>query len=187
MHCPRCGQEQASADTKYCSRCGFQLDFVAELLANGGTLPQLASLVNSGSIYSRKNGVMFAVVWFILFTLLLTPIAAVLDIDGFDEIVPIFGILGVFGSALILIISLIYLPSSKKPFVAGRTVDPASMPVGLFQRQGTAAALPPQQSQPASVYTAPQGSWKAPETGELAIPGSITEGTTKLLSREEER
>ena len=28
--------------------------------------------------------------------------------------------------------------------------------------------------------------WKAPDTGELVSPGSVTEGTTKLLSKEEQ-
>lgn len=183
MHCPGCGQEQVSANTKYCSRCGFPLDVVAELLANGGTLPQLANLINNKSLFNRKNGVMFAVLWFFLFTFLLTPISAVLELD---EIVPVFAILGVFGSLLILIISLVYLPTSKKSFSSGRTVNLESMPVGLFN-QPNRAALPPEQSIPASAYTAPQGNWRAPDTGELVTPGTVTEGTTKLLSKEEDR
>jgi Uncharacterized conserved protein len=183
MHCPSCGQEQVSAHTKFCSRCGFPLDTVAELLANGGTLPQLASLVNNKSVFNRKNGVMFAVLWFFLFTFLLTPISAVL---GLDEIVPVFGILGIFGSILILITSLVYLPSSKTQFAPGRTVDPESIPAGLYS-QPNRQALPPEQFQPANVYTAPQGNWRAPDTGELVTPGTVTENTTKLLSKEENR
>jgi hypothetical protein len=31
MHCPRCGQQQISDQTKFCSRCGFQLGLVSEL------------------------------------------------------------------------------------------------------------------------------------------------------------
>jgi hypothetical protein len=183
MHCPGCGQEQVSANTKFCSRCGFPLDIVAELLANGGHLPQLANLINNKSLFNRKNGVMFAVLWFFLFTFLLTPISAVLNLD---EIVPVFGILGVFGSILILITSLVYLPSAKRSFTGARTVDPASMPVGLFN-QPNRAALPPEQSIPATAYTAPHGNWRAPDTGELVTPGTVTEGTTKLLSKEENR
>ena len=32
----------------------------------------------------------------------------------------------------------------------------------------------------------PAGSWRAPDTGEFARPGSVTESTTKLLRKEEE-
>ena len=47
MHCPRCGQQQISDQTKFCSRCGFQLGLVSELLMNGGFLPQLADTTAS--------------------------------------------------------------------------------------------------------------------------------------------
>jgi hypothetical protein len=46
-------------------------------------------------------------------------------------------------------------------------------------------ALPPQMSQPVESYAPPAGSWKAPDTGEFAKPGSVTEGTTKLFNQEE--
>jgi len=46
------------------------------------------------------------------------------------------------------------------------------------------SALPPQQSVPASVYSAPQaGGWR--DTNDLQ-PTSVTEGTTKLLDKEED-
>ena len=44
MHCPSCGQQQVSLETKFCSRCGFPLGVVSEVLAHGGFLPQLAEL-----------------------------------------------------------------------------------------------------------------------------------------------
>jgi hypothetical protein len=93
---------------------------------------------------------------------------------------------GVFGSLLILILSLVFLPSSKSPGSQMRYVNPADIPAGLYGNKQK-NALPPQQTQPASVYSAPQGSWTAPDTGDLVTPGTITEGTTKLLSREEEK
>lgn len=183
MHCPRCGQEQTSADIKFCSRCGFQLDIVADLLANGGYLPQLAALdAGKMGLFTRRNGVIFSVFWFIFFLFIMTPIGGIADIE---ELAAISAILGVFGGLMLLIASLVLL---KKPVSTPKYVNPAlfKQPDTLYGNHAQ-QALPPQQSQPASVYNAPQGSWKAPDTGELAVPGSITEGTTKLLSREEER
>lgn len=183
MHCPGCGQEQVSANTKFCSRCGFPLDIVAELLENGGTLPQLAQFQTKSTLFNKKNGVFFSIFWFVLFTLFLTSVAGILDLG---EMPGLTAVTGVFGSILILIFSLVFLPSSKVYFTPGRVVNPASMPVGLFN-QPNRAALPPEQSIPASAYNAPQGGWRAPDTGELATPGTVTEGTTKLLSKEENR
>ena len=60
MHCPRCGQQQASGETKFCSRCGFQLAIVAELLHHGGTLPQLAAIQKKKTLFAHiktKNAV----------------------------------------------------------------------------------------------------------------------------------
>src|SRR5436309_188212 len=38
MFCPKCGQQQAD-DVRFCSRCGFPLAGVNELIARGGQLP----------------------------------------------------------------------------------------------------------------------------------------------------
>jgi hypothetical protein len=182
MHCPSCGQEQVSANTKFCSRCGFQLDLVGELLANGGFLPQLAQLAGNKSFFNKKNGVMFAVLWFFFFVFFLTPIGGIIDSE---EMAAISAVTGIFGSILILIFSLAFLPSSKAA-AATRFVSPDSIPRGLYGKPQQ-QQLPPEQFQPANVYTAPQGNWRAPDTGELATPGTVTENTTKLLSKEENR
>jgi hypothetical protein len=39
MYCPRCGQQQVSDNVRFCSRCGFRLDFVTVLIYNDGLLP----------------------------------------------------------------------------------------------------------------------------------------------------
>ena len=37
MFCPKCGHQQISNDTRFCSRCGFTLSFVSELLDTSST------------------------------------------------------------------------------------------------------------------------------------------------------
>ena len=183
MHCPRCGQQQVSIETKFCNRCGFPMHFVSELLTHDGTLPQLASLVGNRTFFNKKNGVIFGVFWFIFFTMFMTSIGGIL---GSDELAGIFAVTGVFGTMLIIIASLVLLPSSKLNRFA-------SLPtVGLrtqadLQAPAAQAQLPPQQSMPAQVYAPPTaGSWKAPDTGEFSRPGSVTENTTKLLTKDEQ-
>ncbi len=57
MFCPRCGQEQISEETRFCSRCGFMLTIVSEVVANGGVLPQSLSFPDAEMISSpRKRG-----------------------------------------------------------------------------------------------------------------------------------
>lgn len=179
MHCPRCGQQQVSSETKFCSRCGFQLALVAELLNHGGILPQLASIEQKRTLFNKKNGVGFGFLWLILF-LFLTAVWGVLDVD---ELAGICALTGVFGFVAILLASLIMLPSSRRSFAAseiGIVPHPAAL-----HGQGNIGALPAQQSVPAAAYSAPQGAWRTPETGELVERGSVIENTTKLLKRDE--
>jgi hypothetical protein len=184
MHCPRCGQKQLSPDTKFCNACGFQLALVSELLANGGYLPQLQQPESTGirSYFNKKNGVFFAVMWFIFFTMLLSSVFAIM---GGDEIVALTAVLGFFGSILIAAFSLVVLPSSRKSAAAASFRPP--VPVELYGNRA-AGDLPAGTQIPAQSYAPPQqGSWRVPETGELSVPGSVTENTTKLLVKDQEK
>lgn len=181
MHCPNCGQQQISAETKFCSRCGLQLGLVAELLQHGGTLPQLESIERKKTFLNKKNGVGFGFLWLVFF-LFLTAVWGILDAE---ELAGICAVTGVFGFIAILVGSLIMLPSSRGVF--RQTAAPSAQnvqPAALHARVAP-EALPPRQHDAAEVYSAPQGSWRAPDTGELIERGSVVENTTKLLNREE--
>lgn len=181
MHCPRCGQQQISDQTKFCSRCGFQLGLVGELLANGGFLPQLAELYKGKTTwFSRKNGVIFSILWFIFFVMM---VPAFFGIAGEDDAAGVSAVFGVFTTMMLLIISFAFLKRAPKSY----ELAPHQMPAAQSLYGNSAmGALPPQQSQPASTYMPPEGSWRAPDTGDLVKrPGSVTEGTTKLLKKDE--
>lgn len=181
MYCPRCGQQQISGETKFCSRCGFQLGLIAEVLANGGFLPQLAELYKGKStLFTRKNGVIATVLWFIFFVMMLP---AFFGIANADEAAGVSAVFGFFTTIMLLIASLAFLKKAPKAYeLRPMEAMPAAAP--LYGHQ-PAPALPPQQHQPASVYAAPQGSWRTPDTGELVERGSVIENTTKLLNRDE--
>ena len=55
MFCPRCGQQQISDQTKFCSRCGFQLGLVAEMLDHDGFLPQLGELAKGKTPFLQEK------------------------------------------------------------------------------------------------------------------------------------
>ena len=180
MHCPSCGQQQVSNDTKFCSRCGMPLGLVAEVVHNGGFLPQLAQLDDKKkTIFNKKNGVVFSIFWFIFFTMFATSFFGILGAP--EALIGICAITGVFGAMMLMIASLIFLKSSKPPIVYPQHFQ-APPPPNLYG--GAQAALPPQQSIPASAYAQPRpaGSWR--DTNDLS-PASVTESTTRLLNEDE--
>ena len=153
MHCPSCGQQQVSNETKFCSRCGMPLGLVSELLMHGGFLPQLAALDNKKkTIFTKKNGVVFGVFWFIFFTMFCTAFFGILNAP--DELIGILAITGVFGTAMIILASLIFFRSSKPTGVFSPQFPAVQPPAGLYGINQT--ALPPQQSIPASAYATPR-------------------------------
>jgi hypothetical protein len=179
MHCPRCGQQQVSEDTRFCSRCGFPLGLVSEILAHGGVLPQLADLHSKKKkFWTRKNGLKIGLVWFLVVTFLLTPLAAIADLE---EGVAVIGILGFVGGLLMMFLSWMFLENETTLSQIETPYQTANYLSGNDARQN---ALPPQQSQPVPDFVPPAGNWKAPNTGEL-FPHSVTEGTTKLFRKDE--
>lgn len=181
MHCPRCGQQQVSPETKFCSRCGFPLGLVSDLIAHGGFLPQLADLHNDRTFFTRRNGVVFSVFWFMFFTMLLP---SMFGIAGADELAGISAVIGVFGGMMLMIGALTLLKKTPKDgqYAPAELHAPHA---GALHGAGQ-TALPPQQSVPVSTYAPPNaGNWRAPDTGELR-PHSVTEGTTKLLQKDEQ-
>ena len=55
MYCPRCSQQQITDDASFCSRCGFQLGVVKELLVTDGALPVRAVVSPSGFLPPGKK------------------------------------------------------------------------------------------------------------------------------------
>lgn len=181
MHCPSCGQQQVSNEIKFCSRCGFPMGLIAEVLAHGGFLPQLAELNKKKSIFNKKNGVIFGFLWFMLFTLF----AIMMNIANAPDVpIEMSMAIAVFGAMMIMLGSLAMLPSSKKyHFLLPPQMQPTP-PTSLGLHGGAQQALPGKQSIPASAYAAPKtGAWR--DTNDLE-PASVTESTTKLLEKEEQ-
>src|SRR5262245_62013450 len=114
MHCPRCGQQQVTEDTKFCSRCGFSLNIIAEVVANGGSLPQLdmlAQQMGKKKWLTRKNGMAFSLFWLIFFLLIMAPFWGILDVERLSAM---SAVLGIFGGFLLFLFSVIFLESPPK-------------------------------------------------------------------------
>lgn len=184
MYCPICGQQQISEETRFCSRCGFLLTGVAEVVAKGGALPQFINQTDPKAMSPRRKGVKQGG-RLMLAGLIIVPLVAVLsEALNFDPtLTAILAILTFWGGLLRIIYALLF--ESSQPI--GKTLEEnlLSNAQTLFGRNKKQNALPPHQSIPASDYIPPTQTNRR-DTNDLAQP-SVTEETTKLLEKDSER
>ncbi len=181
MHCPQCGQRQVSEETRFCSRCGFLLTGVAEVMANRGLVPGQKTSITGASDSPRRRGIKQGFFLFLL-TFLIVPILIMISIGlNIEPFLPVIGLFlfGV-GGVLRIVYALMFEDSGS---VSNSVASTPTMSRGAEH----AGQLPPSQTMPASAYTSPTaGSWR--DTNELQHqPGSVTDQTTKLLQKEEDQ
>ncbi|HEV8593033.1 MAG TPA: zinc ribbon domain-containing protein [Pyrinomonadaceae bacterium] len=179
MHCPKCGQQQVSEDTRFCSRCGFLLTGVAEIVANGGVIP--GSLQKRTGQSPRSRGLKQGAFVFML-SFLFVPLVAILMVGLRLSPFPIAvtAILLTVGGLLRVAYALMF--ESSEP--GAMTLEERLLSSTKLKGVTDVPALPAQQSIPATDYASPAGAWR--DTNELAIPHSVTDNTTKLLEKEQD-
>ncbi len=180
MFCPRCGQEQTSTETKFCSRCGFLMTGVGALVANDGNLEGVSVSKPAKTDTPRRRGIKKGLFIFML-AFLVVPILAILTVmtnrEPFAVVIAL--ILLVVGGLLRIAYAMMF--ESSDP--TGQSVEQAAYQTAQNVLSGSRNqnALPPPQSIPTSVYMPPkQGNWR--ETNDLE-PSSMTDPTTKLLDK----
>lgn len=182
MHCPICGQQQLAENVRFCSRCGFLLTGVSEVVANNGIIPNQNNQTEIEVKDSpRKRGIKQGAMIMLVGMLLIVPLLAMLHVATDTEpfIMAIVAIISFWGGILRMIYAWMF--ESKKPNTKNFEQNITEKLFGNKQNQ---QALPPQQSIPVNDYVAPNaGSWR--ETNDLVEVGSVTDNTTKLLEKEE--
>lgn len=179
MFCPQCGQQQVNGIIRFCSRCGFPLDGVIHLLANGGNLPAYRSPDEPVPVSPRKKGVKQGGL-LLLLGAVLVPILGVFasysDSRFIEILTALAAIICFMGGPLRMLFAAVFEEGAPKPVrVYGA---PAPMPQ-QFAPHAQHAALPPPPARP-------QPSWRPrPNTAELVSPPSVTENTTRLLEKED--
>jgi hypothetical protein len=171
MYCPQCSQEQVSEEMRFCSRCGFPLAIVSQLVRNGGALEEFDH-DTKGPLSPRQKGIRWGVLLLII-TAVLIPIVALMTAMKND-----FGVLFV----PVLVVFLIGVARLLHAYLLAQTNPNQVESSSTVRTRGLAAAhtsaLPAGQSIPAST-------WKQPvNTSEMAPPHSVTENTTQLLTDE---
>jgi len=174
MYCPKCGQIQAAEDTRYCSRCGFLLTAIVRIVENGG-MPLASAQKPSRNTWRQNRGFRSGLLIFLL-TFLIVPILTILTIaaNGEPFVVVIATILFGLGGLIKMAWALLFeSDKATAEVIAEDAFMPAANQFG---------SLPEMRSTPANAYVSPAGKWRT--TNDLDTPGSVTDPTTKFLSKQ---
>ena len=182
MHCPKCGQQQVSEETRFCSRCGLLLTEIEKIVALDGRTPVSGKHNSSARVRGLKRGL------FILLTsFLFVPLASIiaLAVEADTPVFPaIVAFLTVVGGMLRMAYALLF--ESGEPESAEQLTAEKGRSKGIFRKKKGVQELPamPAATSASPFYSAPeQGKWR--DTNDLnARPSSVTDNTTKLLHQE---
>jgi hypothetical protein len=165
MYCPQCGQAQVSDEIRFCSRCGFPLTEVSDVLARQGVPvppPPPHSPIKSGL---KQGGMMALAVLVLMFSLLIA--------NAQEE--PSLVLVGLgFAAAFLRVVFGVLIHLWKT-----RHTAPAQLAPPVHRAP---ASLPPVGTGP--VVVPPRARF---DTGEVEQPPSVTEHTTRHLEQERQR
>lgn len=185
MYCPTCGQEQKAENVRFCSRCGFLLTGISEVVANNGAIPERQNQnIEIIQDSPRKKGIKQGAMILLVGMLLVVPLISLIHIMTNSEpfIAGIATIISFFGGILRMVYAMMF--ESKYPISNNQMPGVFEQTRNFIESKKTQQALPPQQSIPASDYVSPPpGSWRT--TNNLVSPNSITDETTKTLYNKE--
>jgi hypothetical protein len=158
---------------RFCSRCGFPLSGVAQLLATDGVLPEPVS-IQKGS--SRKKIISQSAYLTLVAWVVALVATLFVDFGGPFELFALLTAILFFIIGLIGLIRFMYgfLFVKDSPGIATQHETHARSISGGAQRP----ALPPQQSLPVSDYP------RRTHTREMVPQPSVTENTTRLLKEQ---
>lgn len=180
MFCPQCGQQQVSDAARFCSRCGFQLAAVSGLLATAGrgVAPEPTFESVSAPPSPKRKGAQFGGKLMLIGIFLGPALGLLSELIGTPDELAIVGVIVFMGGLFRLLYALLF---EDGPYRRQLQRQPAYVSQPQFATPRDAPALPPQQSQPAHAYVPPR-----PDTAGMTYRPSVTEGTTRLLEREQD-
>jgi endogenous inhibitor of DNA gyrase (YacG/DUF329 family) len=170
MFCPKCGQQQISDATRFCSRCGLPIDGLADWLAGGAFLARRDEPMGPKPMSQKRRGIRRGgKILFLSFALLPLFLGVAISADAGEPLIIPFTIFAM-GLAMLLYYVIFgddSVPAQKEP----------KRPSAIRSAFGN-NALPPA----ANNWVPAPG--QRGRTSELVQPPSVTENTTKLLGDE---
>lgn len=181
VYCPRCGQEQISAEVRFCSRCGFLMTGMSEIVINGA-IPQHLLPGAPKPPTARRRGLKQGGAWFLLGVIMVPLLAILHELLRFPvELVALSAVIFFVGGIVRMVFALIFESGNPQE----RTLEDNVIQTAqkLLNKNPQAGALPPSQSIPVDAYAPPRAAnWR--DTNDLE-PSSVTDSTTKLLNQSE--
>jgi hypothetical protein len=182
MYCPKCGQSQVSAEVRFCSRCGFPLVVVGDLLATGGVLPAHMPGHEVGGarpISPRRRGVKKGL-GLLLISILLIPFFAIMhEAISLPQEFMVLGAIGAMAAFIRIIYAAFFEEAAPR---APRFAEPPQLytpPIASRLHVAAQESLPQPQGVPVNDYRQPQV-----HTAEIRHPPSVTDHTTRLLDKQ---
>lgn len=192
MYCPKCSQSQVSAEVRFCSRCGFPLVAVGELLMTGGVFPVHAasgeSVGSMPTVSPRRRGVKRGVALLLVGIFLLPFFAILHEALGLPQEFMVLSAIVVMAAVMRLIYAAFVEDGAPHAaYLASPPPPPAAVPlyappqtIAPRLNQAAQEMLPPAQPQvtPVNAYRQPHV-----DTSEILHPPSVTDHTTRLLEK----
>ena len=180
MYCPKCSQQQVSDEVRFCSRCGFQLSAVRELIARDGALEALEVRAMRRQLSPSLGGVRQGA-WMMLASLPAALVVAFLAgvIDDELAVLLLLPIICFVAGFLRLLYAAFLTKSAPRAKGDGAQPHVTSATPAQMGAAARSPALPPSHASPVAAYSPP-----GVKTAEMAQPPSVTENTTRLLDEE---
>ena len=176
MFCPKCSQQQVSDETRFCSRCGFQLNVVKALLVND-SLPQTQDAETQKIDRSlRKRDMTIGA--FLMFLLALIVAALTVDMPSSHSARIIILMLAWVALTLLINIKPMFQYFLRGDTSASTTGGFSSSKIVSKITSKNKNALPEANSIPAEDLVA-----REVITAQMIKPASVTERTTNLLDK----
>jgi hypothetical protein len=174
MFCPKCSQRQGSDDTRFCSRCGFQLNVVKALLANEN-LPAGEEGHKTQRSFSKRD---MSIGTALMFIAAFVVAALTVSLPPAHSARIVFLVI-----AWVLLMLLLNIKPIVQYFLRGGATTDITELSNVRNLSGInadihKAALPTSQSISVDAYLTPSAI-----TGDMTPP-SVTEQTTNLLKTE---
>jgi zinc ribbon protein len=187
MHCPKCGQQQVSDEMRFCSRCGFPLSVVTEVVSHGGTLPEREAEASAPQLTSRQRGKRLGLL-LLLTGIVLAIIAGIINDSRTASSLPPLGLaptLLIFGPGIICLVAgfvrFLYavMLEPKTPRKVSSPLQKDKSPSLQLDPAGSYPVLPSHR-----VPVAEFGERRVNTSEMVNVPPSVTENTTRLLDDE---
>ena len=172
MYCPKCSQQQVSEEVRFCSRCGFLLTPVRELVARDSEAAEQGAIARANQLTRTQKGVRKGA-WLMLASLAFTVFVGFLSVMDDDFAVLLFLPLLAFIVGFLRVLYGVFFAEKRA----------ARLTAATAQQTAGKPATPPQLAAP---RTMPIESFNKGTTAEMVSPPSVTENTTRLLEAESE-